>query len=255
MNEPTPSTPSGPGAATLMLRGLVAAALGVVLIAGGWLGYAYAFSPRAIRQPASAHYHFRLQIIDNGTSVNFADTKYQTPFDKDICTAALTKEPIHFHDHLDQFVHVHWARITGGLLLKNYGWNFIGGPNDTLGYRFDQLPHLTRIPAHGAALPKVPSNARYYVYTGSRDGYQERKWNDFITQDLRDFFAAKKTSLAPLEWLIPAASAHGDDEKLTQLNDVLGSVVIFAQKDRPTAAQIQDRFNHLVPLPESSCGG
>jgi hypothetical protein len=248
-----------PDRLTRALRYILTGVLGLAALATAWFGYAYAASPPAIRHPQSAHYHFRLQIINNGAPVNFADAKFQES-EGTVCSVALTAEPIHFHDHLDQFVHIHWNHLTGGLLLKNYGWNFLGGPDGTLGYRFDQFPRLSRVPTHGQALPAPARDAQYYVYTGDADSYQERDWRDFLHQDLRDFFAAKSAAARPatpslLSRLIPAASAHGDDSKLTELNDVLGSVVIFAQKDRPAAPQIKDRFHHLVPLPTSSCGG
>ncbi len=109
------------------------------------------------------------------------------------------------------------------------------------------------MPIRGQSLPNPPAGAKYYIYTGDDTSYSERNWNDFLKQDLRDFFAGKK-SASILDKLIPAAYAH-DDPKLTALNDVLGSVVIFVQKDKPTDQQIKDRFNHLVPLPQSTCGG
>jgi hypothetical protein len=246
-----------PDRLTLALRGVVAAVITALVLVGAWLGYAYAVSPAVIRHPQSTHYHFRLQLINAGRPVNFANAKFQES-EGTVCSVALTSEPIHFHDNLDQFVHIHWAHMTGGLFLKNYGWNFLGGPDDTLGYRFDQLPKLTRVPIHAQALPKPPANVHYYVYTGTDDAYYERSWTDFLHQDLRDFFAGKRSAMGAgglLGRLVPTAQAHGDDPHLTALNDVLGSVVIFAQTDRPTDAQIKDRFNHLVPLPESTCGG
>jgi hypothetical protein len=239
---------------TVILRAVLAIILGVLVVGLAWLAYAYLSTPRSIRQPQSTHYHFRMQIINDSHPINFAAAPYQTPFNKDNCSAAITKEPFHFHDNKDQFAHMHWDHLTGGLLLKYYGWNFVGGADDTLGYRFDQLPRLQRIAIHGAALPTLPHGLHYYVYTGDEAGYQERKWDDFLHQDLRDFFAQRKAA-GLLNRFVPAASAHGDDEELTRLNDVLGNVVIFAQSAKPTGRQVKARFEHLVPLPESSCGG
>jgi hypothetical protein len=263
-----PTTPSkpGPDRLTLILRWIIGLIVTGLLAFALWFGFAYMTSPAAIRHPQRTHFHFRFQVINNGTAVNFAGNNFQTPFNADICNADLTKEPIHFHDGLDQFVHIHWAGITGGLLLKNYGWNFISGTDDTLGYRFDHLPQLTRVPVHGQALPEPPKDAKYYIYTGDATRYNQRNWNDFLRQDLRNFFAGRPTANSGLlGHLVPAALAHGDEphtgttsaseEQLAKLNDVLGSVVIFVQKDQPTAAQIKDRFSHLVPLPESSCAG
>jgi hypothetical protein len=222
------------------LRLVLGIIIGLAAAGAVWVAYVYAFSPAVIRHPTRTHYHFRLQIIDQGTAVDFGQPKYQTPFNSDICTAALTKEPVHFHDSLDQFVHIHWAGVTGGLLLKNYGWNFIGGPGDTLGYRFDQLPKLLRVPIHGAALPPPPDGGDFYIYTGDQTGNKERNWDDFLRQDLVQF--------------LPAAAGPGNDEA-AKLNDVHGSVVIFAQEGKPTDQQVRARFNHLIPLPTSQCSG
>ncbi len=246
----TPPPANPPDRLTKTLREIVAVVGAVILLAGAWLAYAYLRTPEAIRRPAQAHYHFRLQVINGGTPVNFATSPYQTDFNKDMCTAALTKEPAHFHDHLDQFVHIHWAHITGGILLKNYGWNFIGGTSRTLGYRFDQFPKILRVPSHSLSLPRPPAGAHYYVYVSSivhPSDYSEQSWHDFLKLDLEAF--------------LPTASAHEGEahekntEELAALNHVLGNVVIFAQKSRPTDQQVKDRFTHLIPLPKSSCGG
>lgn len=242
---------------TLALRWVVGLFATVIVVAGSWVAYAYASTPSSLRHPTSTHYHFRLQIIADGQAVNFAGDTYQTEFNKDICSALLTKEPVHFHDKLDQFVHIHWNHLTGGIVLKDYGWNLIGGASDTLGYRFDQLPKIVRVPIHGRELPKLASGDRYFVYTGDSSSYTQRTWSDFLNTDLANFFSGKKTATSPFASLVPAAEADSapTDEQLTELNHVLGSVVIFAQKTPPTNAQIKDRFNNLVPLPMSACGG
>lgn len=240
---------------TKILRAVVGTVLGLIVLAGGLLALLYYSTPPALRQPTTAHFHFRLQIIADGQAVNFADDKYQTDFNKDICNAELTKQPFHFHDKLDQFVHVHWDHMTGGLLLKNYGWNLIGGTNSTLGYRFDQKGKIVRVTTQGMQLPRAAKGDNYYIYSGDQNGYHQGKWSDFLSQDLKDFFAGHgATSL--LDRIIPAASAHShDDMEATMLNDVVGSAVIFVQQTPPTDAQIKDRFNHLVALPMSACGG
>jgi len=248
---PTPTSRS-----TRLLRWLVAITVTIVVLAAAGIGLVYALSPEAIRHPESTHYHLRLQVISDGRAVNFADKAYQTEFNKDICTAKLTNEPIHFHDEADQFVHIHWAHISGGLLLKNYGWNLVGGLPGLLGVRFDQSPRIKPVAIHGDALPKVLEGDRYYVYTGDADSYKARSWKDFLSQDVNVFMGHASVSTRSFwDWLVPAASAHGDDEALTELNHVVGNIVIFAQRDKPTETQVRARFDHLVPLPESSCGG
>ncbi len=128
MDANTPIASSA-GRTTKILRIIVGSLLGLIILVGGLVALFYNSTPAALRQPTSAHFHFRLQIIADGQAVNFADDKYQTDFNADICSATLTKQPFHFHDKLDQFVHIHWKSMTGGLLLINYGWNLIGGPN------------------------------------------------------------------------------------------------------------------------------
>jgi hypothetical protein len=245
---------------TVILRWVLGIIGGAAILIGAWYAYAYLVTPAAVRQPEYAHYHFRMQVINAGQPVDFSGEKFQTAFNKGICTADLTQEPFHFHDNLNQFVHVHWDQLTGGLLLKNYGWNLVGGTENTLGYRFDQLPKLARVPVHGRDLPAPPAGSKYYIYTGDETGYVQRDWGSFLREDLRTFFSGKSASKGFWYGLVPTASAHDghdghDPEELKQLNDVLGSVVIFAQLDAPSDAQIKERFNQLVPLPESTCGG
>jgi hypothetical protein len=245
-----------------ILRYVIGTIIGLLALAAIWLGAAYASSPEAVRHPKQAHYHFRLQVVSDGKPVNFAENKFQTEFNKDMCTADLTKEPFHFHDNLNQFMHVHWSGLSGGLLLKHYGWNFTGGADDTLGYRFSSPLQPVKVGIHGKSLPTPPAGAKYYIYTGDATAHKERDWNDFLKQDLEAFFAGKTSGL--LERLIPSAQAHGDDvsaathhdeAELIRINQVLGNVVIFAQAQKPTDQQVKDRFNDLIDLPESSCGG
>jgi hypothetical protein len=266
--EATPR--KGPDKTTRVLRVIVALALGVAALGAVFAAAAYALTPAAVRHPASAHYHFRLQLIVDGRAVNFADQKFQTPFDKGVCSADLTREPFHFHDGLNQFVHVHWLGMTGGLWFKNYGWDVAGGVPGVLGYRFDRKALLAAAPIHGRVLPQPSREAEYYVYV-SRDGsdYWRQSWTDFVKMDLEDFFKSKPPAPTSwLEWVVPAASAHSghshdpaveaaasSEAELIRLNNVMGNVVIFAQKNEPTAEQVKARFEALVPLPESSCGG
>ena len=251
-----PTSQKGTPRDAIILRFVLGAVLAVVVLLGLWTGYAYVISPAAIRQPSSQHVHLRLQIITDGRAADFSQDKFQTTFNQDICTAALTNQPFHFHDNLDQFLHVHWAGVTGGLLLKNYGWNFIGGPDNTLGYRFDKFPKLTRVPIHGMALPKPARDDQYYIYVGDQTSYQQRSWHDFISEKITDFMAGKSASAT--SGLLPTALAQADPTTQAQaakLNHVIGSVVIFAQKNPPTSQQVKDRFNHLIPLPTSQCSG
>jgi hypothetical protein len=244
--EETPHPPR-PSRDTVILRWVVGLILGLLTLTGAYLGYLYAISPAAIRHPTTAHFHFRIQVLEHGQAVNFAEDKFQTPFNQDICTAALTKEPFHFHDHEDQFAHVHWAGMTGGELLKYYGWNLIGGPDGVLGYRFNGLKWPQAVPIHGQALPSLQKGETYWVYVGTADAQRPASWNDFLHRDLTSFFGSANASDEAI-----GKSESGD---LARLNHVLGSAVVFVQHDQPTPAQVKDRFSKLLPLPESQCAG
>jgi hypothetical protein len=260
----------------------VALLASVIVVAGGYVGYLYASTPLSIRQPLYEHYHFRMSLSVNGKEVNFAENKFQEGYSKDNCNANLTEHPIHFHDNKNHFVHIHWEGMTGGQVLKYYGWNFIGGAKGSMGYRFDSSARLKKVPLHGNVLPALPNDARYYIYIGSADKYTEKKFESFTTQDLEKFFGKESNSPANklnkekrksslVDALFPKAQAHGneeehaneettastgpEDQELKVLNNLVGDAVIFVQKDAPSDTQIKDRFNHLEPLGESACAG
>jgi len=248
--------------------------LTTIFVIDSYGAYMFAISPAQIRKPSMEHYHFRMQVLVDGKAENFGKKQYQQGYSKDQCNANLVEQPIHFHDNKDQFAHIHWSGMTGGMVLKYYGWNYIGGMDSALGYKLDNLANIQKVTIHGDHLPELPKDHSVYVYVGDKHGYTAKKFSDFVHQDLEKFFG--KSSNFPdstvqsslLEKLFPKASAHGrpvhapgashpetDEERLTRINNLVGNVVIFAQKDAPTAAQIQDRFNRLEPLSESTCGG
>lgn len=247
---------------------VILAVLGLFLL---FITFTYLQTPGAIRHPRVDHYHFRMQVVIDGAVQNFADSTYQTDYVKDSCSEELSASPIHFHDNKNQIVHIHWKGITGGLVLKNYGWNLVGGPSSSLGYRFDNLLAVRQVPIHGNSFPDLPAGDNLYVYSGDEKGYKERRVEEFKTQDLEDFFnkasnlsSSDRSYIPFISELLPAtAYAHGSHqhnekpsaEELTRVNNLLGNVVIFAQKDRPTTEEVKRRFSHLEPLSDSTCGG
>lgn len=250
----------------------------VLLIPIAYACYAYASSPDVIREPKLEHYHFRMQILVNGKAENFAEDKYQQDYAKDQCNANLPEQPIHFHDKKDQFTHIHWEGMTGGMVMKYYGWNYIGGINKALGYKLDDVSDIQKVNTHGNLLPAVPADAKFYIYTGSEKGYTQKSFDEWKNMDLEQFF--DKTSNAPahklnrqtsfLDALFPKASAHDslehstvtstntdetEEQRRTRINNLIGNVVLFVQKDQPSDQDIKARFNDLEPLSDSTCGG
>lgn len=246
----------------------------LLIVFGGYYGYLYASTPSHIRNPQFEHYHFRTQIVVDNEPVDFSRDEFQTET-PGTCSADPGGTPVDFHDKMDQMTHIHWDGMTGGEFLKYYGWNFIGGSDDNLGRRYDDgfMPTHS-VDRYGDFLPDIPENSNFYVYIGDGDGYERKDWNDFLEQDLEEFFG-KKSNLSQDEQtsllekiFFPKAYAHGgmmdthededsnkSEEELKRINNLIGNVVIFVQNDEPTAEQITERFNDLVPLHDSTCGG
>lgn len=258
--------------------GLIALVVAIALPLS-YAGYIFAASPDVIRNPKLEHYHFRMQIVVDGQAENFAEDKYQQDYAKDQCNGNLTEQPIHFHDGVDQFTHIHWEGMTGGMVMKYYGWNYIGGIDKALGYKLDDLGDIQKVNTHGNFLPDRPEKDNIFIYAGNSDGFEKKDFNDWVGQDLEEFFGTtsnfpahelnKQSNAGIIDKLFPKAYAHngvddGDDgepgeeteeEKLTRINNLVGNVVIFAQDSEPTEQEIQDRFNNLEPLTDSTCGG
>src|SRR5690606_10352998 len=99
-------------------------------------------------------------------------------------------------------------------------------------------------------LPSVSNEEKFYVYTGDEKNYRERNFEDWKNQTLEQFFDQKSNfpgSVSP--------SHETEEGKLKRLNNLIGNVVIFVQKERPTDTQIKERFDHLEPLGKSACAG
>lgn len=272
--DPAPKTIKNPPTKLHKLFKIVTTVL-LTAVAGAaaYFGYLYVVSPDVIRNPQMEHYHFRMQIIVDGKAEDFGSQGYQVGYAKDQCNANLVEQPIHFHDSMDQFVHIHWRGMTGGMVMKYYGWNYIGGLHNALGYKLNDLADIQEVTIHGAYLPEVTKDMKFYIYTGDDESYTERTFDDWRDKDLEEFFDKESNFPKPeevslLDILFPPAYAHGtaddadgddgtetEEEKLTRINNLIGNVVIFAQSEKPTDTQIKAKFANLVPLTDSTCGG
>jgi hypothetical protein len=150
----------------------------------------FVITPANMRYPKTDHAHFRMQYVFLGQLEDFGAPRYQVDYVKDVCSGALTESPIHFHDEKNQIVHLHWQRVTGGEVLKFYGLNKIGGLDGYMGVKLDDLQKFkfTPIPIHSKSLPQPRPNDKFWVYTGEKDNFKKRDFNDFVSQDLETFF-------------------------------------------------------------------
>lgn len=245
-----------------ILYGALALAAVVGLVLTNSFALSYFGSPASIKYPKVDHYHFRTRLFVEGKAIDFGQQNFQETYEAGQCTAELADTPIHFHDNKDQMTHIHWDDMTGGLMLKYYGWNFIGGSDDALGRRYDQnFWKPSTVATRGDVLPAVSDGTNYFVYISTAEGYKQKNWHEFLSQDFEVFFEKQSNLPEASLWdkLFPKASAHGtevhEEGDLKALNNLIGDVVIFAQKDTPNNEQIQSAFDGLIDLPESTCGG
>ena len=250
----------------------------------GFFGVLFAITPKNYWSPKIDHAHFRLQYVFEGKNEDFGSASYQQDYLKDVCNGSLSTSPIHFHDQKNQLVHLHWQRITGGEVLKYYGLNKIGGMDELMGIKLDDLLKFkyTTIPFHGKNLPQPKSNDKFWVYSGDEKGFEKRDLNEFLNTDLETFLKteskirvqfeeATRENRNSLNLSSIKVNAHSEIastttsqdgsvpepslEELKEINNLLGNVVIFIQPDQPTNEQIQTKFNNLEPLTKSVCGG
>ena len=162
-----------------------------LILIGIVFGSLYLLTPNNFASPKSDHYHLRLQYVFKGQVEDFGSPRYQTDYIKDVCEGKLTESPMHFHDAKTQIVHLHWQRMTGGQFLKFYGLNKIGGIDNIMGWKIDDLlkfpPKLIQIPIHSYSLPRPTSSDNFFVYLGDKDKYVEKNFQDFINQDFETF--------------------------------------------------------------------
>jgi hypothetical protein len=320
------------------IKNLSVCLLGILLILG--LTYStirFGLSKENVSFPKKDHSHFRIKYIFNGQEENFGSPRYQTDYTKDVCGGTLTEAPLHFHDNKNDYQHMHWARMTGGQMLKFYGFNYIGGLNGHMGFVLDKFPQITPVPVHSNSLPQPRVNDKFWVYSGVEKldnsgnwDFKERKFEEFINQDFETFFGKESQERKDIERygvsyfdIFNSIQAHAHNgvkhqtlseeqkhlveagekvnteklnnqainlsinslssakiitdnkevklfqsesdktpeidpvtgEELKSINNFLGDVVIFVQPEAPNVEQVQARFQSMVKLDKSVCGG
>jgi hypothetical protein len=167
------------------------------------VGALFALTPTRLAYPKNDHFHLRMQYIFHGQAEDFSTPRYQTDYLKDVCNGSLTESPIHFHDNKDQITHLHWRGMTGGDMLKFYGLNKVGGLDGYMGYKLDEItkfpPKITPIPIHSQSLPKPNKDDQFFVYTGDKDKFDKKDFNDFTTKSLEEFLGKNSTLREGLE--------------------------------------------------------
>jgi len=136
---------------------------------------------------------------------------------------------------------------------------------------------------------------KMFIYRGEKDNFTKKNNDDFLNKNLEDFFETrslvsyhKTPNINILNLFSLQAEAHGGvkipspkpkvaenttntdennsitskdkteeftEEELKEINNLIGNVVIFIQKEEPTNDQVKARFDNLVPLEPSVCGG
>lgn len=197
----------------------------------------FLLTPSNFQKPLMDHSHFRLQYIFQGQIEDFATPRYQVDYIKDVCSGALTESPIHFHDNKGQIVHLHWQKITGGQVLKFYGLNKIGGIDGIMGWKLDDLAKfkLTQIPIHSQSLPKPKGNDKFWVYTGEKDKFEKRNFEEFVKTDLETFFG--QTSII--------RQNQEEEEKLKKQSEIFFGIKVQAHSGIDHANETEEQI-HLA---------
>ncbi|HIA91607.1 TPA: hypothetical protein EYO12_00635 [Candidatus Saccharibacteria bacterium] len=242
------------------VKALVIGLFAAFLIVGGVYGFLFFNSPVNFRSPKLEHAHLRMQYVVDGTAIDFSDDKFQQEYKKGVCSAEFPKQPIHFHDNLDQFVHLHWKDVTGAQLLGYYG-NSVGGVDGTLGYKQNSLTDWEKVPAHGDLLDNTLKDSMW-VYAATDSGLELRDIDAFLNDDLETFFGDQSSFNPPetsfLNRFFPVAHAQEDlpdESDLKRIQNLIGDVVIFIQDTEPTAEQIESARINFIELENSVCGG
>ena len=79
--------------------------------------------------------------------------------------------------------------------------------------------------------------------------------NELINQLQNSSSVSSSSSSKPNYGSSVYGGVQKTQEELKILNNILGNVVIFVQKDQPTAEQVKTQFAALEPLSNSVCGG
>jgi len=202
------------------------------------------FNYDVINNPKPTHYHFRIQMIIDSIPADFTEPHFQTQ-KGDVCTSELTDSPIHVHDE-NQVIHIHWDHMTGGLFLKDYGLNYIGGLDHYLGFTTITKPKLKigLVTIHGQDLPKPNNSSNFYVYIGNADKYTQKNWSEFLQQDLKVFFSDNLAS---------SSFDSVEQVKIQQNISLIGNVIIYAQRTEPSASEIKNQFQKFIPIKAGEC--
>ena len=182
-----------------------------------------------------------------------------------------------FHRGQDQWLHLYWQGLSGGSLLRNYGYQNTSPFEGYLGVDLREFPKIKPVPIHTDLLPEPTSAEQLYVYSGNENGYRRRDVTAFINQDLEQFLKPSvdsQVSTFPnqLDTLLQAPARPAGPKKeedlesflaapkdrgflITDLSSVkfLGNIVVFLQDKEPTSAAVSQRFSTLNQNPPFAC--
>jgi hypothetical protein len=179
-----------------------------------------------ITYPKTIHTHFMIKLYNNGSIYKTNSLKAMSPSDQTLCSGLITSEPMHFHDNVEDMVHLHWQGITGGQFLKYLGANYIGGFDSILGIRLDKLKELKIIPIRTTdkmIKPYPDSLIKIYIKRVNSEDYENMSLHDFLKLQLSELDPVYKASsnntkephISILDYFnIESAYAHNDEGDL-----------------------------------------
>ena len=236
-----------------------------VLLGVIFLSYTVISRPHLIK-PVATFFKLKMRIHYQKTPLELTQNDI-TDQSNSNCNLVVTEKPFYLDKDKKNVVQVRWEGMTGGELLKYYGFNYLSGLNDLIGVQY-RGPFDIK-PIRPLSISKPTASDILYVYTGSGKDFKLLNSQNFLYQDLentlkksrlrtkREKESSKLTlytiSVSGEESLGLALKPQLTDGQLNDINNILGSLEIFIQQDAPSNTDIINSFNSMERLSSESC--
>jgi hypothetical protein len=250
----------------------------------GFLGFSFA-SPMSVSFPKKETSQIRLLLSIDGNQTNFSTPQFQKPISQ-LCNQDISPYPIGAYNQSSQVLNLHWKDMTGSNILRYYGFNNKGPFKGYMGVNLTNFPNYEAVPILGELLPAPKEDYNYFVYTGNQYSYTQRKRSEFLNKsitDLLDSSNSSKNSIISINTNaqvskeknenidkeiiinqtppIPVSSEESSQPSSIQTpaqpkpeeDTVLGTIVVFIQKNEPTQEQVMLKFTNLEQAPVNLC--
>ena len=236
-----------------------------VLLGFIFLSYTVVSRPHLIK-PVATFFKLKTRIYYQKTPLELTQNDIADQSNSN-CGLAVTEKPFYLDKDKKNVVQVRWEGMTGGELLKYYGFNYLSGLNDLIGVQY-RGPFDIK-PVRPLAVSKLTSSDLLYIYSGSDKDFKLLNSQNFLYQDLEN--TIKKSRLRTKrekessKLILDTISVSGEESsgltlepqltegQLNDINNIVGSLAIFIQRDTPSNTDVINSFNSMERLSSESC--